>query len=198
MVSYLATATVVVSLLAALPEAATPTVAPEWESDYGKALQATRADDRPLLVVLDYPSDAASSDAQAANTHQVAYRGQEDAEPAADQLKPYHLCRIDVSTEYGKKVAEVFGVTSFPYTAIIDKSGSVIIYAKNGTLTADQWQNTLLTHKAGERPEALVMSRQERTSTVRFQKSYEQPMIDSSYCPSCQRGYCASCQKNGF
>ena len=49
MINFVATATLAISLMAAAPKA------PQWEQSYGKALEATRAGQDPLLVVLDKP-----------------------------------------------------------------------------------------------------------------------------------------------
>ena len=84
-----------------------------WQADYGKALEATRGDDRPLLVVLEDPKAEKTDD----NTEQAD----------AELLHSYQLCRIDASTEYGKRVAKVFKATTFPFRAIIDKTGSIIL-----------------------------------------------------------------------
>ena len=86
MVHYLA-----VALLAA-SSAVTPAKT-EWQADYGKALATTRSENRPLLIVLDAPETAVSADMLAAEG------------PNADLLKSYELCHVDVTTEYGKKVA---------------------------------------------------------------------------------------------
>ena len=50
MMSYIATATLAVGLLATTPQT------PAWEASYGKALEATREGNQPLLVVLDKPN----------------------------------------------------------------------------------------------------------------------------------------------
>jgi hypothetical protein len=186
MVSYLATATIAASLLAATPEA------PQWESDYGKALAATRADDRPLLVVLDYAQSPAQA-SEEANVQQVSRTSHTEAVPEAELLSPYRLCKVDVSTDYGKRVAQAFGASSFPYTAIIDKTGSVIIYSNNGTLDAESWKATLTTYKSGDRTESLVMTSHANTSNVVFRKSFQSQA--EPYCESCQRGYCPTCQQ---
>lgn len=181
MVSYLATATIAASLLAALPETIV------WETDYGKALKATRADDQPLLVVLEKP-------AQEPSVQQVAYQETAVTTEDAELLAPYQLCKIDATTEYGQKVAKVFGVKQFPYTAIIDKTGSVIIFAESGELTTDEWRTTLATFKDGNRSDAVLASTKSGTSAVMFRKPYSQTTNDD-YCPSCQKDYCPSCQK---
>ena len=106
-------------------------------------------------------------------------------------LRPYNLCHVDVSTDYGKKVAEAFKAEDFPYTAIIDKTGSVIIFAKAGKMANEEWQGVLKKFREGDRASAITTSRPtERTSFKISQDSYQSasPAIQSpNYCPSCQR-----------
>jgi hypothetical protein len=60
------------------------------------------------------------------------------------------LCRVDVTTDYGKRVADAFKVKQCPFTAIIDKTGQKIIYRKSGQLDDSEWVTALDTHKRGE------------------------------------------------
>jgi hypothetical protein len=137
MVHYLAVVTIAASTMGVSPSA------PKWEADYGKALAATRSDQRPLLVVLDTPADAKTA-------------VQEDLLKAdgehANLLKSYELCRVDVSTDYGKKVAEAFGATQFPHTAIIDKNGATVLFKKPGQISGDEWKSTLTKFENGVQP----------------------------------------------
>ena len=73
----------------------------------------------------------------------------------AELLKSYRLCRVDVSTEYGKKVAEAFGATQFPHTAIIDKTGASVLFKKSGQIAGDQWQSTLTKFEKGVQPQTV-------------------------------------------
>ncbi|NOY30137.1 MAG: hypothetical protein GXP28_08150 [Planctomycetes bacterium] len=112
-----------------------------WQADYGKALAATRTDSRPLLIILDVPSDPKL----AARSKQLETTGEQ-----SELLGAYQRCRIDVSTEYGKKIAKIFGAKEFPFTVIIDKTGSVVLCKKTGQLTEEQWHATLATYQKGE------------------------------------------------
>ncbi len=114
----------------------------KWQADYGKALAATRSDHRPLLIVLDVPSDPNL----AVESEKLDAKGEQ-----ADLLGAYQRCHIDVSTEYGKKVAKLFGAKEFPFTAIIDKTGSVVLCKKTGQLTEEQWRHILDTYQKGEK-----------------------------------------------
>ena len=179
MVSSLATAIVAIGVLASTPEL------PQWQADYGKALEETRGGEQPLLVVLDQP------DAEQARLEPELLGEGETAHADLDLLRPYNLCHVDISTDYGKKVAKAFKAEDFPYTAIIDKTGSVIIYAKAGKMASDEWQDVLKKFREGDRQSAIAASQPtERTSFKISQDSYRTatPAAESpNYCPSCQR-----------
>jgi hypothetical protein len=179
MISFLATATLAVGLLAATPEP------PRWESDYGKALTATRAGNGPLLVVLDAPQ---SEDAriEPALLSENGVSGKEFT-----LLRPYRLCHVDVTTKYGQKVAKAFGANRFPHVAIIDKTGSLVIYRRSGQLNATEWEQALTNHKNGERPQPRTVAQ------VSYQPVYQPstPVIYSSPFPTSS---CPNCQRNSF
>jgi hypothetical protein len=153
--------------------------APEWESSYGKALETTKSEAKPLLVVLDKP---ASADARIAP--ELLTPG-EDAKQL-ELLNSYELCHVDVTTEYGQKVAAAFKVTTFPHVAVIDKTGSVIIYQKAGQAGSDEWTRMLSANKAGERAVSRVSYKPVNGSTVMFQQpgSY---IMSNANCPNCQK-----------
>jgi hypothetical protein len=170
MLSYLATATLAVgSLLAASQE-------PQWESSYGEALKATRATDEPLLVVLDKPK---SRDARL--SPELLSDGKANGSDT-DLLKPYQLCRVDVTTAYGKKVAKAFRATSFPHVAIIDKTGKTVIFSKTGKIQPAEWQRILVRHRSGDRALARAVKR-----------SAYKPLSSDALRPSCP-----NCQRNSF
>ena len=159
MVNFLATATLAISMMASAPQT------PQWEDSYGEALKATRSGQDPLLVVLDKPN---SDDARL----EPALLSEDNASGDTSKLlSPYRLCHIDVSTDYGKKVAKAFHAKSFPHVAIIDKTGSVVIFKKSGQIKQDEWKEILANHKSGERPHLTM-----------------KPVSSSKpYCPNCQR-----------
>jgi hypothetical protein len=143
----------------------------EWESSYGQALKATRAGHDPLLVVLDKPSSE--------NARIEPELISEDEADSADAalLKPYRLCRVDVSTEYGKKVAKAFKAKEFPHVAIIDKTGSVVLYRNSGDIDQAEWTKALKRHKSGERT----------LSRVTYTRRSKPAASTQPYCPNCQR-----------
>jgi hypothetical protein len=174
MVSYLATALVAVSFLTASSEAA------QWQADYGKALEATRSNDKPLLVVLDKPSDK-DSRVDPSLLGEGADQGKD-----ANLLASYELCHVDVSTTYGKKVAKAFRARTFPHLAIIDKTGSTVLFSRAGKMKADQWENTLASYKKGTRGLVSRVSYKMGDDSPAFETPSES-QHGKSYCPSCQR-----------
>jgi hypothetical protein len=175
MMGYMTTATLAVGLLAATPQA------PQWKASYGKALEATRENDQPLLVVLDKP-DSASARVEPA----LLSEGEVSGKPV-ELLKSYELCHVDVTTDYGQKVAKAFHVSTFPHVAIIDKTGSVIIYRKSGSIGAAEWQEILNRHRDGERISGRAVSHlsYKPVEAVTFEGS-SPVYINNSYCPNCQ------------
>jgi hypothetical protein len=171
MVSYLAIAFLSVGLLAGSPQS------PAWEASYGKALEATRDGNSPLLIVLDKPgSDEARLEPE--------LLGKEDvASDETELLRPYRLCHVDVSTKYGRKVASAFRAKSFPHVAIIDKTGSTVIFRKSGKLQPEEWARILERHKSGDRSLAKSVSR----TSYKPSESFSDSPASRPYCPSCQR-----------
>ena len=151
-----------VSALAAT--AAEKSVKTEWHSDYGKALAETKKVSRPLFIVLEEPE-------QTANVKQVSTS---ESKEHAD----YVLCRVDVTTDYGKKVAAAFKTTSFPYIAVIDKSGKTILHSESGEMSEKSITSTLAKYSRTE-----TQSRTVSSSTTNYQYNWVQPGTQV-YCPT--------------
>ncbi|TWT38119.1 hypothetical protein KOR34_30870 [Posidoniimonas corsicana] len=147
--------------------------APKWESDYGKALEQVRSDDRPLLVVLDKPGEEVDAKLLSAKDDKT--------------LQKYDLCRIDASTEYGKKVAAAFNAKTFPHVAFVDKTGEVVLHTHKGKISKDAWNASLTKYQTGAQPERHVVLRP--ASEAQPVMQYEPVYRDNSYCPSCQKGF---------
>jgi hypothetical protein len=177
MLSYLATATLAVGLLASTPQP------PQWESDYGDALKATRSGNQPLLVVIDKPRDEKARIAPALLSEE-SIEGSE-----FKLLQPYELCHVDASTKYGRAVAKAFRTDRYPYMAIIGKTGSVILYSKTGNIDAKDWEQALSQHKNGERPTVRTASHvsYRASEPVIIERPLSTPYFNNSYFPSCQR-----------
>ncbi len=115
----------------------------EWSNDYATSLEAARQNRRPLLVLLEKPT---APDAQITQVSATA-----DAAGSA-LLEPFELCRIDVTTPMGEKLAEAFRATEFPYVAITDKAVRRIVYRKAGQFTDLDWAATLVSYADGAAP----------------------------------------------
>jgi hypothetical protein len=115
---------------------------PQWLDDYGEALNAARSSRRPLLIVLE-DSTAGS------RFRHISHR------PDAGQtqlLEPYTLCRVDVSTSYGRKVAEAFQATSFPTAVVTDKTATKVVARKIGHQSSGDWASFLTAYRTGRAP----------------------------------------------
>ena len=145
------------SLLGAAPDAGV------WHGDYAAALDAARADRKPLLVVFHNPQEAQQT------VQQVNYAPEKES----PHLENYHLCQIDVSSANGKRVAEVFKATSFPYTVITDRDAQKIILRKPGNFTDATWTETLSNYRHGSTPVSMSVFGAPSSAT-------------SGYCPNCQ------------
>ncbi len=134
------------SFLASVAIAATmctqPLSATEWNNNYGDALKDAKAAKKPLLVVIDEPSNPKG------RIDQVHFTG-DTTQP--ELLSPYRLCHVDANTPYGKRLAKAFGAKSFPYTAITDKTSKVLIFEKSGKFSTSDWVATLVKHREGQR-----------------------------------------------
>jgi hypothetical protein len=168
MVHYLAAAVLAASSFAVTPEKAT------WQADYGQALTATKNDQRPLLVVLDSQADPKT----AVESKLLAPEGEK-----AQVLKAYHVCRVDVASDYGKKVAQAFGAKQFPYTAIIDKTGSKVLFQKPGQMAAQDFHATLAKFQKGVSVKTQTVGY--RGNTILNAQS--RPASSPGFCPACQR-----------
>jgi hypothetical protein len=142
----------------------------EWSSDYGKAKAAAAAAQRPLLVVLE------NSNEQATQFDDKLFEAKE-----IKLIKQFQLCRVDVNTPYGKKVAEAFKVTKLPYTAITDKTAKYITFRGAGPMSREQWTEALETRKNGDKYPATMS-----TAIPATQAWPAMPMQSS--CPSCVQG----------
>ncbi len=175
MLSYLATFTV------ALGMAATSTEAPQWHSDYGKALNETRTANRPLLVVIDSPAG------EGQQVDQQLLEANDES-----KLSAYELCHVDASTEYGQKVAKAFRATKFPYVAIIDKAGEVVIHSHTGTVNEQDWNAMLEKHQEGNRVVKRTVAKPVTANyngDTSFPSDFSYPGSTKPYCARCQRGY---------
>jgi len=120
----------VASFLVAIGGMSATNEALQWNPDYGAALQATRVNHRPLLVLIDKPADP-----QKGSTEVVL----QPDDAVGDLLAAYTLCYIDANSQYGQSVADVFRARQYPFAAVIDSDGRKVLDKWTGTRTATQW-----------------------------------------------------------
>lgn len=132
-----------ITVLLSLTVGEVPDSNSDWLPDYGVALRQARLEGVPLLVILE------DLDETRGRVLPVASRRDSDQ---AELLQNYKLCRIDVGTDYGKAVAKVFKVATFPHTVIIDKTASVQIFRKSGPFAAGELTAVLVRYQSGNRP----------------------------------------------
>ena len=139
-----------------------------WTSNYTEALNQTQDSTKPLLVVIDNPSEPEL---------RADHARKKPSEKQAELLDSYELCRVDITTEHGKQVAEAFGVQQFPFMAIIDKTGAGVLYQNSGKMDTDEWGAKLAAYKAGEMPGTRTVSNtkvaSKRTSTSRSRSTVQ-------------------------
>ncbi len=180
---------ILVSFAAVLTTSATPEATPElaWQANYSEAVEQSRHDERPLLVVFDDPTD---------KTRRI----KPELLKNGNALSNYELCHIDASTEYGKQMAEGFRVESFPHVAIIDRSGNVVLNRMSGPITEGNWKSTLERFKKGNRNAGLLSHRVSKpvTDARSASEAYSYPTNQvysyPSQSKSTARPYCPSCQ----
>ena len=101
-----------------------------WKTHYGQAKRIAQAAKRPLLVVIE-------------DSNQAENRINENTLDTTSREKLVHqdfeLVRVDASTEYGKRVAQAFGVRRFPYTAVTDRASRRIVFRKSGPMSKSDW-----------------------------------------------------------
>ena len=140
-----------------------------WSNHYGKALTSARSHQRPLLLVLQDPSQPG---------HRLQHIFQ-DSDAAQDELlSNFELCRVDITTDYGKSVAKAFRAKKFPYTVVTDNRARKIVFRRAGNMKSQDWQRTLVSYQDYEvgtlrerrvhrsRPVQLYMSEQFHSGPV--------------------------------
>ncbi len=148
----------------------------EWSDHYANAKVQAAAEHRPLLVVLENSEDPNG------RLDDVLVNDETEVE----LLQHYRLCRMDVKTDYGKRVAAAFGAKKFPFTAITDSSAQYITFQSGGVMTAEQWKQTLASRKDGHLIGEPAVQRVE-TSKIITDWPVDAVYSAPSNCPNCIR-----------
>lgn len=101
-----------------------------WGKNYGTSKKAAQAAKRPMLLVMENPTDKAKT------LDDSKLRDQQREILAKDK---FELVRVNVNTEYGKRVAAAFGAKQFPYTVVTDDASKHIVFRKPGAMSERDW-----------------------------------------------------------
>lgn len=140
----------------------------EWATHYGQARKSAQQVQRPLLIVLEDPEKPTAK----FNDGKLA-----SGEGQKELLENFTLCRVDVSTPYGKKVKEAFRADKLPYTAITDKSAQYITFRGGGAMKPSDWTAALSKHKEGEIVGKVRVTQKPVTQSVQSDATIVQPYI---------------------
>lgn len=140
---------IVVCLASSVVTSPSEKAALQWGDHYGSAKKVAQATKRPLLVVLENPAKVTEK-IDEATLHE------KDRQAIAKQR--FELVRVNVNTDYGKRVAAAFGATEFPYTAVTDGRSVNIVYRKAGQMTTKDWTLALAKSRRAPIPNAVSVS----------------------------------------
>ncbi|MEM7316040.1 MAG: thioredoxin family protein [Planctomycetota bacterium] len=105
-------------------------VSHEWTNDYAKALDSARKAKRPMVVVLEDPRYS-------------KLRADSLIGVKRDLLRQFEVCRVDATSNYGNKVAKLYGATQLPYAVVTDGECKNILFRGAGQFSSDVWNETL-------------------------------------------------------
>ena len=101
----------------------------QWNKNYGQSKRVAQAAKRPMLLVLEDPKQRKKLDETKLSKNERTILTKEK----------FELCRVDVTTDYGKRVAQAFGAKTFPYTVVTDDASKNIVYRKPGPMSQSDW-----------------------------------------------------------
>jgi len=134
-------------ILGCLSFCAAQASADPWLGDYAEAYRISQIDGKPLLMLFEKPFERSSQFQQVSDLSQPV---------RSSLLSPYTLCRIDVTSESGREIAGLFGVTRFPYIAITDKHLKRVIFRRAGNISDLDWATMLISYREGTQPKVDV------------------------------------------
>ena len=139
-------------------------LAPDWTEDYSEALSNARCDRRPMVVVLENPE-------------KVKQRAGSIFHVEREILTKFEICRVDVGSDYGKKVAELYSPSELPYTVITDPECEQIVFRGVGERSINQWTKTLEVHAEDDSSSQNATVNAKSSSTVQAKPaSYRRPV----------------------
>jgi hypothetical protein len=129
------TSILLVALMGAAPEEAPRT--PSWLTDYGQAQRQGWKEGRPLAVFLAPEKNG---------WQKLARDGKISSEGLKHLAEGYVCVHLDTSTEYGKKWAKEFGISSGLGVVLSDRSGEYQAYRNEGSLESSSLTDALERH----------------------------------------------------
>lgn len=144
-----------------------------WKRHYDSAKRIAQAAKKPLVVVLENPKSANQKidiSKLAANDLRMLSKGS------------FELCRVDATTDYGKKVAAAFGAREFPYTVVTDNKSKRIVFRKPGQMSRKDWTLALAKSRTAADDVDRVVARkvvvddtsQSMSQSIQWQSSFEE------------------------
>lgn len=152
----LSTLLIIMSFFAARTEAANRTEL-NWRKHYDLAKNVAQKKAHPLVVVLENPK------LNSEKIDETKLCEKKRKQLTKDQ---FELVRVDVNTDYGKRVAAAFGAKQFPYTAVTNDRSTRIVFRKSGQMSEQDW--TLALAKSAKTKGNRVVARKVATSEKRY------------------------------
>lgn len=116
--------------------------------DYKQAWQAGRAQNLPVIVILNPSSDADSPAIDFESLRRVGHR--------RELLGKYVVAVIDASTPQGQAVRKQFGSPVLPRVSVLDRQQKWQVYRTSQPLTAEDWNLVLETYQKGNPPAVVA------------------------------------------
>lgn len=112
--------------------------------DYKEAWRAGRAQNLPVLVVLNPGGDSETATVDADSLLKSGHR--------RNLLANYVLAVIDTSTPEGEAVHKLFKSPALPRISVLDKQQKWQIFRTSDSLSAEDWNLVLEKYRTGIRP----------------------------------------------
>jgi hypothetical protein len=112
--------------------------------NYKQAWQAGRAQNLPVIVILNPGADSETPGIDADLLRRTSHR--------RELLTKYVVAVIDTSTPHGQTVHKLFKSPSLPRISVLDKQQKWQIFRSSEELSAEDWNLVLEKHQKGEPP----------------------------------------------
>lgn len=152
----------------------TPQDTTQQFDSYSKAYWAASESHRPMLVIL---TDGASEQG-------VSLDALQQNETSRGVLDDYVVAVIDVRTEHGKKVHQLFGAPALPRTVVIDGQQQKQVFRTSDSLRPETLGAVLKQYRNGA-PETVTAQRPVSQPAVQGSLNYYQG--GAGNCPNCRK-----------